>query len=426
MLLPQNPINRWWSVLAGALGTATGAGVIVIYAFGIFGKGMLAEYDWSRSVYSYAVTSFMVASGVGSVWLGFLIARYGIRLPAFLAVAAFTFAVAVIAILPPSPVLLYTLFAIIGITGSAATAMPYAIAISGWFDRQRGLALGLVNVGAGFGSALTPQIASWLDRAYGWQASFAIIGVLYGSIAMLALILLVREPRRESSALTSGTLKQPAARFSFIGDKDFWLIGVPMLGISVVTIGLLGSIVPLLSDRGMDSIAISMALSVAGACSWISRVAVGYAMDRAFAPYVAAVTFALALAGVALLALANDTFLAVLGAALIGIALGAEGDLITFLVSRYFSAEIYSKALGTMWIAWAWGGGIGSYVVGSSFESTGSYALALWTFSAVLVISAIVVCLLGPYRYPPATHHSDAGSLDLSAGDAATQPNERM
>jgi MFS family permease len=424
MLVPQNPINRWWNVLAGALGTATGAGVLVIYAFGIFANGLLAEYGWGRSVYSYAQTSFMVASGLGSVWLGFLIARYGIRLPAILAVAGFTAAIGVIALLPASPVALYALFAIIGITGAAATAMPYAIAISGWFDRQRGLALGLVNLGAGFGAALTPQLAAWLDRSYGWRASFVTIGALYGSLALFALVFLVREPARAPSPLASLPARQDGVQSVYVREKNFWLIAVPMLGVSIVTIGLLGSIVPLLSDRGMDAAAVSTALSVAGVCSWVSRVAVGYVMDRAFAPHVAAVTFAMALAGVALLATANEAFLAVVGAALVGIALGAEGDLITFLVSRYFGPRIYSKALGTMWIAWAWGGGIGTYIVGSTFASTGSYTLALWTFGIVLVISIIVVCLLGPYSYP-ATHSAPVSPVNVSVQRAA-QPNERM
>ena len=107
--------------LGGVLGTATGAGVLVIYAFGIFANGLLAEYGWGRSVYSYAQTSFMIASGLGSVWLGFLIARYGIRLPAIVAVAGFTAAIVVVALLPASPVLLYALFAIIGVSGAAAT-----------------------------------------------------------------------------------------------------------------------------------------------------------------------------------------------------------------------------------------------------------------------------------------------------------------
>jgi MFS family permease len=425
MLVPQKPINRWWNVLGGALGTATGAGVLVIYAFGIFANGLLAEHGWGRSVYSYAQTSFLVASGLGSVWLGFLIARYGIRLPAILAVAGFTAAIGVIALLPASPVALYALFAIIGITGAAATAMPYAIAISGWFDRQRGLALGLVNLGAGFGAALTPQLAAWLDRSYGWRVSFVTIGALYGSLALFALVFLVREPARAPSPQASQPARQDVVQSAYVREKNFWLIAVPMLGVSIVTIGLLGSIVPLLSDRGMDAAAISTALSVAGICSWVSRVAVGYAMDRAFAPHVAAVTFAMALAGVALLATANDSFFAVVGAALVGIALGAEGDLITFLVSRYFGPRIYSKALGTMWIAWAWGGGIGTYIVGSTFASTGSYAPALWTFAIVLVISTVVVCLLGPYSYP-ATHSAPARSPDVSVQRAAVQPNERM
>ena len=125
-------------------------------------------------------------------------------------------------------------------------------------------------------------------------------------------------------------------------------------------------------------------------------------MDKIFAPYVAASTFALALMGVALIAFADSTTAIMVGAALVGFTFGAEGDLVTFLTSRYFSMEHYSKVLGAVWVTWAWGGGLGTYLVGVTYSATQSYEIALTVFAGVLVAASIVVCTLGPYLYPPA------------------------
>jgi MFS family permease len=123
-------------------------------------------------------------------------------------------------------------------------------------------------------------------------------------------------------------------------------------------------------------------------------------MDRVFAPYVAALTFLLALAGIGLIAAGGPPVALLSGAALIGFALGAEGDLVTFLASRYFSLDIYSRVLGALWLMWAWGGGLGTWLVGVTYRATHSYNVSLALFALVLVISALVVCRLGPYVYP--------------------------
>lgn len=401
MQTSNKSISPWWTVAAGALGAGTGAGIVIIYAFGILANAMAAEAGWDRSVYSFTQTSFLIATGFGTVLLGEVIARYGVRRPSIVAIVIFAIAIALLAMVPASPMVAYALFAIIGISGAAASMMPYAIAISGWFDRHRGLALGLANLGAGAGAALTPQFAAWLNQTHGWRAGFVCIAATYGAVALFGLVFLVREPPTIQPARSSNEPDERTFSFTFMRERAFWLIGIPMLGVSVATFGVMGSIVPLLSDRGVPVASITVALTTAGIASWVSRVVVGYSVDRLFAPFVATATFAMALAGIALLATAEATSIAILGAAFVGFALGAEGDLVTYLVSRYFSIRIYGKVLGTMWISWAWGSGIGAYVVGATYKVTHTYNIALWIFAASLVMAGAVMCLLGPYKYPP-------------------------
>jgi hypothetical protein len=73
---------------------------------------------------------------------------------------------------------------------------------------------------------------------------------------------------------------------------------------------------------------------------------------------------------------------------------------VVFLLSRYYDYSIYSRVLGAMWICWAWGGGIGTFVAGTGFRITHSYSTGLAIFVAVLLGSAMVIVRLGPYKYP--------------------------
>src|SRR5688572_26803214 len=184
--------SLWWIVVAGALGSAVGAGIFMVYAFGILGKALITDFGWDRSVVQYCFTSFLVATGFGTVLLGQLIHGHGVRRPAMAYIALFACAIAALATLPPSQTLFYLVFAIIGIGGAAATAMPYAVSVSAWFDHNRGLALGLVNAGAGLGAVLAPQYANFLVNDYGWRVGFLGIAAVCGVVPLLGLGLLVR------------------------------------------------------------------------------------------------------------------------------------------------------------------------------------------------------------------------------------------
>jgi len=397
--MPAQALNRWWTVVAGVMSCATGAGVVFIYAFGILSAGFTAEYGWGRSTYSYCQTAFMVASGIGTILLGNMIHRWGVRRPSIVLVALFALSVALVGALPSYPLAFYLVFAAIGLTGAAATAMPYAISVAAWFDSNRGLALGLVNSGAGVGAVLFPHYAAHLNTTRGWRVGFVGVGLVIGFVAISGLLFLVKDPPGNSAGIHS----VPAHRSGrYVRTRIFWMIALPVLGISVATIGSLGSLVPMLADRRIHASQIALTLSAAGLSSWISRVVVGYALDKFFAPYVGAATFLIAALGIWLVGSGHSVIPMAVGAGLIGFALGAEGGLLPFLVSRYFHGDIYSKVLGAMWVMWAWGGGIGTGLVAITFELTRSYTSGLTAFGALLLISVVVIWALPPYTYPVA------------------------
>jgi MFS family permease len=166
--------------VAGALGSAVGAGTIMVYAYGLLAAAMAAEFGWSRELVARNMTAFLLGSGIGTITLGWLISRFGIRGPAASMAGLFGVLFAAVALLPPSPLAHVALFLLIGILGSACTALPYSVAISGFFDQRRGLALGLVVAGSGVGSTLGPRIAQSLVTEHGWRTARSIKVVARG------------------------------------------------------------------------------------------------------------------------------------------------------------------------------------------------------------------------------------------------------
>ncbi|GAB7545951.1 MFS transporter [Cupriavidus sp. 8B] len=417
------PINRWWNVVAGSLCVAVGAGVVGVYMFGVFAKSIGAEFGWSRASVSLGLTVFALASGVGSLTLGMAIDRFGLRKVTSIYVVLFGGSIALVPLMPPRLDLFLVAFGVMGFFGSAATVMPYATAICTWFNRKRGLALGLVNAGTGIGAALMPLYASFLLSRFGWRGGYWGVAALVTLVPVVALALLVRLPAGHEQAHKPGRhAKEPSDAGHSVplgtilnSSRPFWLIAIAIFTVSVATFGAISQLVPIATDRGHSSMAAAGMLSTVGIGSLIARLAAGYVMDRIFAPYVAAAVFVLAMIGMGLLIGANSVVAMTLAAVMVGIAAGAEGDILTFLVSRYFPMGSFGSVTGAIWVTWAWGGALGTYLLGLSFDITHSYSAAIGGFVAALAAGTIAILRIGPYAFPP--HQGEARTTLAGAGD---------
>src|SRR5207302_1973630 len=85
------------------------------------------------------------------------------------------------------------------------------------------------------------------------------------------------------------------------------------------------------------------------------RICVGLLMDRFWAPAVACVVLLLPAAGCLILSHSSSIPLLVLACALLGLAAGAELDVLAFLTARYFGLRHYAKIYALSYVALATG-----------------------------------------------------------------------
>jgi MFS family permease len=104
--------------------------------------------------------------------------------------------------------------------------------------------------------------------------------------------------------------------------------------------------------------------------------------------------------GIALLASGLSGLAAFLGAALCGIGVGAEVDLMAFFVGRYFGLRAYGRIYGVMFAAFAFANGVGPSIAGWSFDRFHSYRPAFAIFEAMLALTCLLLAPLGRYPYP--------------------------
>jgi hypothetical protein len=91
--------------------------------------------------------------------------------------------------------------------------------------------------------------------------------------------------------------------------------------------------------------------------------------------------------------------MALFAAILLGIDIGAEVDIMAFLLGRYFGLSHYGAVYGTLLASFTLGSGAGPWLIALSFDRSHTYANALMGCALALIAASALVASLGPYRY---------------------------
>ena len=398
--------NRWWVVFATICGLLVGAGPVNVFTFGVFLKPITEDLGLSRGAFSAALTFHAAIAAIALPVVGWLVDRWGARRIMLPGLFLYALATASYGLIQASPLLLtFLIFALTGLVGGVQSPIPYAAVIAQWFDRERGLALGIGTAGVGLGVAIVPQIAALLIDAAGWRLAYAGLAVAVLLVAFPPVALFLREPpdfagRIRPPAATPAAVLPGIAAGEALRSWLFWGLAIAFFLDVIAINGTLTHIVPLLTDRGVPRQIATAALSGTGFALIFGRILSGWCLDRFWGPYVAIVFFLLPMIGIAILISGAGGFAPFLGAIACGLGIGAEIDLMAFFTSRYFGLRDYAKLYGTMFGIFALGVGIGPALSGGSFDRFHSYTPAFVIFVILLAVGCLIFLRMGPYPFP--------------------------
>jgi MFS family permease len=387
------------------LALIVGNGPVGLFTFGVFLKPVSSEFGWERGTMSMAIGVSLFCGAIATPIIGYLVDRWGIRHVTLPLIALFALSMASIAFTPASPIVFVVLYAIAGTFGAGQAPLPYAKAISEWFDKRRGLALGIAMAGVGIGVAVVPQLARVLIELYGWRGAYVGIGIVAFLVAFPAAALFLREPREPlADAGPKAAVSRVSPPGKSIGETlvhfRFWFIAIPTFLVVTALNGTINHAIPLLTDRGIPPSTAASLLGIVGISTIAGRLVSGYLVDRFFAPFVAAFFFLLPIVGIYLLGSGKGLPTMVIGGITLGVTLGAEVDLIGFLVSRYFGLRHFGAISGYLFAIFTAASGFGPFLMGLCYDAYHSYNLALTGFAIALFMSSVMIALLGPYAFP--------------------------
>lgn len=395
------PARPWLIVAASFCALFVGTGTVT-FMFGVFLQPVTTGLGISRGTYSSGTLLFFILGALTCPFLGKALDLWGSRRVLLPLILAFAGAMAALSRLSPSQPVIFALFALAGSFSAGLMPVAYARSVSLVFDKRRGLALGLAIAGVGCGVALVPPLMGAIIGSAGWRNAFLVYGALVLLFAFLPVALFINDPPipRERAPGASGLADATGftAAESFAHWR-FWLMLVAFFLAIVAINGTISHMVPLLVDRGLPTGQAVRALSAVGVAAIFSRIACGWLLDRFSGPVVAMVFLAIPIAGIALVSQNGAAQIPWVGALLMGVAIGAEVDILAYFVSRYFGLRAFGAIYGVFFSVFGIGSGVGSFLSGASYDHFKSYDGVFLLYQGLLVISCLLVARLGAYSF---------------------------
>ena len=419
LVLAALPKGTRGVVSATMVGLATGIASVNLFAVGLFQGPITAEFGWSQTQYSLVTVVGTVVTVLSSPIIGRLFDRQGVRRWALTSIVLFALALISLYWLSPHPWHFYAVFALVPLIGAGTSSVAYSRVVAAWFDERRGQAFGAALAGIGIGGAVLSAVTQYLIGAVGWRGAYLGLGVLTLLVTLPIVFWKLRDTPAEvglaadgvplgAAASTAPAQVAPAQAaptlvgYSAAGSRRqprFWLMLTAFLLLAVAIGGVLIPLVPILRARGISAEQAAATQATLGLALIFGRAFAGFLMDRFFAPFVAVAILAFPVIGVVLLADGGGgTTLALVAAACIGLAAGAELDVIAVLITRYFGNRAYAENYGWQYAAWTLGSGFSVLVTNGVYDAFGSHAPALWGYAALFVLSGLLILRLG--RYP--------------------------
>lgn len=395
--LAEGRLRAWLIVAASVVGLTFGPSAIVIFSFGTFVRPLSQEFGWSPLAIAFVMTPVSLAIMAVSPVQGFLIDRFGARRIVLISSPLFAAGLLALAFMPGTLWTYYALYTALALLAVGLWPASYLRVVSTWFDKNLGLAVGIANGGIGIGAAILPLMSAYLIAAGTWRAGYVGLAVIVMVVTLPLNLWLLHEKKvvRPGAWMAADGLSFG----EIVCTGSFLLLLFSFFLLGVVNTGLIAQQVSVLIGAGLTPLKAAVVQSAFGAALFAARFVTGALLDRIRAPLVMSTVCAGGVVACALYAAGVSSDVVFLCSILIGAVVGAEFDVLSFLVKRYFGNRSFGRTYGVIFAVFQLGAALGATVLPLSRSMMGSYAPGLIVYATALAFAAIGFLQLGPYRF---------------------------
>lgn len=367
----------------------------VFYGHSVYMNALTREHGWSASLISSAVLVFWIASLPGTLFVGMLVDRKGpapVVMIGGLCIGGGLYSLGQIS----EPWQMFVIYAAMGFGYPALAATAISATLTPWFRQGFGIALGIALTGASVGGAILPPLLVQQSAVRGFDTTMTFAGtyVLATAFVAVALLFLIGRP----SAAVPGRLEDtPYSMLAVISRFRFWSIAIPVaLGLGG-QVGLLAHQVPIIAMH-IDQVSAAFMVTVVAVASAVGRLLVGILSRYLSVLVLAALSYLIHGAGIAILAVVDSELSILVACALAGLTVGAIVMLPPLIVRHVYGTVGFGRTYAMVNVVMYILAGLSPWMVGVLKDTMGDYSAALWFLVGLEVLAA--ACILGAHSYP--------------------------
>ena len=390
------------------------------YSYSVFILAVIREFKWTVASASSIFSIFILSHSVVGMAAGYLQDRLGPRM--VVPMGAIILCGALFLTSRSQNLWQFQLsYGVMGGTGvSLLGFVSHSAFLPKWFERKRGLALGIAMAGIGLGMLLIVPLSEKLISVYGWRNAYLFLAaMILFVVAPLNLIFGRKSPQAihqfpdgddpgekndkpafayemqvvdPAWAAVDWDLKKASRTFRF------WALACAFFSISFAFQGVLLHAVSAMVDAQLNRDTAAFYFGLAGIMGSVGKIIFGWLSDILGRERSKFIADGFALVGIASLALmlliAGPT--AILFALFFGIGYGAAAPLIPSITADIFMGENFGFIFAMIGIGGGIGGAAGTYVSGLLRDVTGGYLASFSVCCISLILSGFLVFLAAP------------------------------
>jgi len=377
------------------------------FSFGVFFKSIEVEFNLTRAITSGIFSVYMVFGGVFTILGGWALDRYGPRI-IILSMGLFTGFSLLLTSQTNSLWQLFITYSLLLAIGTSSTYVVIMSTVSRWFDKKRGLALGVASSGSGLGPLVMAPFATFLIAKFDWYMAYLILGLI-AWVIILPLSRLLRRDPYEIGALPDGEkdvpgdkdLPKPKVEENGLQPTDLSLqqaVRTKSFGLLIFAFLLVASnlflvfthLVPYVTDIGFSAAEGATVLSLMGGTIIVGRVLLGTISDKIGRKLTCIICALFQAGAVAWLIWSQQLWMFYLFALVFGLAYGGMGPSMAALIGDAFGLGKMGAILGVLDVGFGLGAAIGPFIGGLIFDVSKSYSVAF----LLGMVAALMIALL--------------------------------
>jgi sugar phosphate permease len=413
-----NVFYGWWIVTAGVVLCLFGYGGWY-YSFGALFNPILTEFGWSRATTSLAFSFARLEGGIEGIITGPLTDKFGPRLLVRIGwtMAALGFLMMYYIDSFWMFIVSYSLLLTLGM--DAGLYVPLQTTVAKWFNKKRGLALGLLTSGGALGGALIVPLVAWLIVTYGWRTSVLILAAAALVIGWgMSFVLKPHGPEHYGLHM-DGKKRNPAADTPSTAEgghrsaKDnaehegltlkeamktraFWMLAAAAIFAQTTLSAVVVHQIPLIEDMGVSKVLAASALGTMTVMSVPGRLSGGWLADRWNVQYLYFIASIVQATGLFILSRATSMSGVWLFVVIYGLSYGMRITIDPAMRARFFGRKAFGSIMGYIGAFAILGSFAGPFFAGWVFDTTNSYTFAFLTFAVAMIIAGTLVLLIKP------------------------------